>query len=62
MQRQTTSPPKASPAETPERQALRKIAELNYRTGMALVRQAKATLQMLDGADSMKPSDRKGPR
>lgn len=62
MQRPTTTPPPSPPpVETPERQELRKIAELNYRTGMALVRQAKATLQMLDEAGSMKQTDRKGP-
>jgi hypothetical protein len=61
MQRPTTSQPSVPPAESAERKLLREIAQLNYRTGMALVRNAKETLRRLDEADSMKPSDRKGP-
>jgi hypothetical protein len=61
MQRPTTaSKPSPPPAESDERRLLREIAQLNYRTGMALVRNAKETLRRLDEADSMKPDQRKG--
>jgi hypothetical protein len=51
MQRPATPPP--SPlVETVERRELRKMALLNYRTGMALVRQAQEMMRLLDAQDS----------